>query len=190
MSQQGSGAADKIRVRRMSTDEISTEQVEGLRALFDAAWSEKDSEFSDQDWEHSIGGSHFIVEGGGIILSHASVVRRELHTNDRHLETGYVEAVATWPHHQRRGFATAIMLEVGSYIDKTFQLGALDTGSPSFYERLGWAVWRGPTFVRTDAGLLRSREEDGNVLVLVTPTSGDLDLASSISCDWRNGDAW
>jgi aminoglycoside 2'-N-acetyltransferase I len=113
-----------------------------------------------------------------------------LYTGGHRLATGYVEAVATWPSHQRRGHGSALMREVGEYIDETFELGALDTGSSAFYERLGWVVWRGPTYVRTDSGLLRTADEDGQVLVRLTPASPALDLSAPISCDSRPGDVW
>ena len=44
------------------------------------------------------------------------------------------------------------MRAIGEHIDQTFQLGALDTGIPGFYEPFGWFVWKGPTFVRMDPG--------------------------------------
>jgi hypothetical protein len=40
------------------------------------------------------------------------------------------------------------------------------------------------------AELVRTAEEDGNVLVRLTPTSPELDLSAPISCDWRPGDVW
>jgi aminoglycoside 2'-N-acetyltransferase I len=79
---------------------------------------------------------------------------------------------------------------VGELIDRTYRLGALSTGVVGFYERLGWVVWEGPTFVTMEAGLVRTAEEDGNVLVRLTPTSPELDLSAPISCEWRPGDAW
>ncbi len=82
------------------------------------------------------------------------------------------------------------MREVGEHIDRTFPLGALATGSLAFYERLGWVAWKGPTLVRTGSGLVRTEEEDGHVLVRLTPGSPELDLSAPISCDWRSGDVW
>jgi aminoglycoside 2'-N-acetyltransferase I len=175
-------------VREVASGDLSPEEMAALRALFEAAWAEE--RFTDEDWDHALGGVHFLVEEGGAIVSHASVVERQLHTNGHELATGYVEAVATWPIHQGRGYASAVMQEVGEYIDRTFQLGALGTGRHAFYERLGWVPWRGPTAVRTDRGLVRTPEEDGNVLVRLTPTSPRLDLSAPISCDWRRGDVW
>ena len=83
-------------------------------------------------------------------MAHGSVVARELHTNGHRLATGYVEAVATLPVRQRRGHGSALMRAIGEHIDQMFELGALDTGIAGFYERFGWIVWEGPTFVRMD----------------------------------------
>ena len=41
-----------------------------------------------------------------------------------------------------------------------------------------------------DPGDERTPEEDGFVLVRLTPTSPDLDLSAPISCEWRPGDVW
>jgi aminoglycoside 2'-N-acetyltransferase I len=82
------------------------------------------------------------------------------------------------------------MREVGEYVDRTFRLGALGTGRGAFYERLGWVAWKGPTSVHTDAGPVRTPEEDGLVFVRLTQTSPELDLSEPISCDWRPGDVW
>ena len=177
-------------VRRLSSDELSAGQMASLRALFDAAWPEADDAFTDDDFAHAFGGVHLVVEEDGGIVSHASVVERRLHTGGHRLATGYVEAVATLPTHRGRGFATAVMEEAGKHIDRTFQLGALGTGLHAFYRRLGWVVWNGPTSVRTERGLVPTPEEDGYVLVRLTPMSPRLDLSAPISCDWRPGDVW
>ncbi len=135
-------------------------------------------------------GIHFILEVEGEIISHGCVVDRELHTGAHALRTGYVEAVATRPDVQRRGYGTVVMRAVTDHISRTYPLGGLDTGSPGFYERPGWRRWRGPTYVRTEAGLARTAGEDGNVLVLLTPASPPLDLDAPISCEFRPGDVW
>lgn len=177
-------------VRRLLTGELTPNEVASLRALFDAAWPDEGDEFTEDDFAHTIGGVHYLVETMGAIVSHASVVERELHTGGHRLATGYVEGVATLPAFRRRGYSTAIMEQVGEHIDRTFRLGALGTGLHAFYQRLGWIVWKGPTSVRTDRGLVPTPEEDGYVLVRLTPTSPPLDVSAPISCDWRPGDVW
>jgi aminoglycoside 2'-N-acetyltransferase I len=175
-------------IRRLPTDDLSSDDAAGLRELFAAAWDAEG--FTEEDWDHAVGGMHFILEASGAIVAHAAVVERELNTAGHRLRTGYVEAVATSPIHQGRGHGTAVMGQADEYIDQNFRLGALGTGRTAFYQRLGWLVWEGPTFVRTASGLVRTAEEDGNVLVRLTPGSPELDLKAPISCDWRPGDVW
>ena len=177
-------------IRRVTTDELSEPEEAAIRQLLVAAFEgSPDGEFTDEDWDHATGGLHFILEEDGELVAHASVVERELYTGGHRLATGYVEVMAVRPDLQRRGHGSTMMREVGEYIDRTFQLGALG-GEPSFYERLGWVVWKGPTFVRTESGLVPTPEENGFVLVRLTPTSPELDPSAPISCDWRPGDVW
>jgi aminoglycoside 2'-N-acetyltransferase I len=176
-------------LRKLTTDELSPEEAAELRSLFDAAFADDPEGFSDEDWEHATGGLHFLLEENELIIASASVVQRELHSGDHRLATGYVEAVATRPSHQGLGHGTALMTEVNAYIDAHFQLGALG-GDPAFYARLGWVVWKGPTFARTESELVRTAEDDGYVMVRLTPTTPELDLSAPISCDWRPGEAW
>ena len=178
-------------IRLVPSDELRPAEEAALRELFDEAWSD-DAEggFTDQDWAHAVGGMHVIAEVGGRMVAHASVVERQLHAAGHRLPTGYVEAVATRPSHQRQGLGSLVIGAVGELIDRTYRLGALATGVVGFYEKLGWAAWKGPTSVRTDAGLVRTAEEDGNVFVRLTPTSPELNLSVPISCEWRPGDVW
>ena len=188
----GDTATDRATLRRVPTRQLTAAEIRAIRALLWEAFPPgKDGAFTEDDWQHSIGGLHFVLELDGEILGHASVVERELHVGGRPLRTGYVEAVATDPGRQGRGLGTRVMREVNSYIQERFELGALGTGSHHFYERLGWVTWRGPTSVRADDGTTRrTADEDGLILVLPAPSSPPLDLEAPISCDWRPGDVW
>ena len=181
---------EERRVRRIATGELTPDEVSVIRALLWAAFPPGEEGFTEEDWQHALGGLHFILEDDGAIAAHASVVARELHLAGRPVRTGYVEAVATAPAAQGRGLGTVVMRDVTSSIRDEYDLGALGTGRHGFYERLGWQIWRGPTSVRTDRGEQRTPGEDGFILVLRTPTSPPLDLTAPISCDWRPGDVW
>jgi aminoglycoside 2'-N-acetyltransferase I len=178
-------------VRRAGTDELSVAMLEEIRSLMTRAFArDEHGGFSDDDWQHAIGGTHFLLSGPDGLASHASVVERDIRVAGRSLHCGYVEAVATEPSRQRRGYGSAVMRAVNEYLAATFELGALGTSSQAFYERLGWQVWRGPTSVRLPAGDVPTPQEDGYILVLLTPSTPPLDLLAPISCDWRAGDAW
>ncbi len=182
---------ERLRLRQLSTPELTRPEIEAIRALMGAAFgSDEEEQFSDDDWQHAVGGVHFVLELDVEIVGHAAVVEREIHVGGRALRTGYVEAVATAPERQGMGLGSIVMTDVSEYIRDGFELGGLGTGRQSFYGRLGWQVWAGPTSVRTADGDRRTPDEDGSVMVLETPTSPPLDLSAPISCDWRPGDVW
>jgi len=180
-----------MRIRRLLTDALSADEIAAIRALLDAAfWDEEDERFTEEDWQHSIGGIHVVLDVDGEIVAHASLVERDLRVDGRALRTGYVEAVATAPAHQHRGYGTQVMQAIAEEIRAEYELGALGTGEIVFYERLGWRVWPGPTSVRTDDGERRTPDEDGGIMVLFTSATPAIDLDAPISCEWRPGDVW
>lgn len=178
-------------VRRVPTDQLTEAETRALRRLLgDAFAADEHGGLTEDDWQHALGGVHFLVELDGTIATHASVVQRELQVAGVAVRTGYVEAVATAPGLQGRGYGSVVMGAVATYIAANFELGALGTGSQGFYQRLGWQVWRGPSGARTSDGVEPTPDEDGYILVLPTPSTPTLDLDASISCEWRPGDAW
>ena len=179
------------RLRQLPTAALTPVELVTIRELMDRAFGTGEHGFTNDDWDHSLGGLHFVLDDGGALLTHASVVERVLEVDGRPLRTGYVEAVATAPDRQGQGHGTVVMEAVTEYVRSRFELGALGTGSQAFYERLGWEIWRGPAFVRTPAGgTERTAEEEGYILVLRTAASPPFELTEPISCDWRPGDVW
>ena len=182
---------DRPRLRRVSSHALTSPEITAIRELMEAAFgSDEEQRFTDEDWDHAIGGVHFMLDIDGDVVTHASVVERGIEVDGRPLKTAYVEAVGTAPGRQGSGFGSLVVADVTSYIRERFELGALGTGRHPFYQRLGWRIWTGPSFVRTVDGTRRTPDEDGYILVLATPLSPTLDLAAPISCDWRPGDVW
>jgi len=177
-------------LRQVRTPDLTRHELASIRSLCDAAWGGPDEPFGEEDWQHALGGVHVFIQEDEDVIAHGSVVPRTLHTGGLDVATGYVEAVATLPPQQGRGHGTLIMRAVGAYIDHSFPLGALCTGAPGFYRRLGWLLWEGPTFVRTSDGEHRYVLEDGAILVRLTPSSPPLVVSSPISCEERPGDDW
>jgi aminoglycoside 2'-N-acetyltransferase I len=107
------------------------------------------------------------------------------------LQAGYVEAVAVWPSLQRTGLGTAVMRALAPVVERDYDVGALSSGEWHFYERLGWARWRGPTWVRhADGRRERTVDDDDGVMILRTPRTPALDPTAPLICDARPGDAW
>lgn len=182
----------RISIREVATAQLTAGELQALRDLLWAAFGSKhpDEGMTEADWQHGLGGIHFVAYSGGSIVGHASVVERELHVGERPLRTGYVEAVAIRVGWQRAGIGTLLMRRVNEHIARNFEIGALGTSVFGFYTPLGWRAWRGPSSVRTAAGLSPTPDEDGYIMVLPTPSSPELDLTDPISCDWREGDVW
>ncbi len=123
------------------------------------------------------------------LVSHALWLTRWLELNhNRMLRTAYVEAVATEEVYRRRGYASMIMRRVQKEI-QGYHLGALSPFNVKFYERLGWELWRGPLFIRTEKGLIPS-PTDEEVMIFRLPETPDLDLTAPLSVEWREGEVW
>jgi aminoglycoside 2'-N-acetyltransferase I len=75
-----------------------------------------------------------------------------------------------------------------------YHLGALSATEMArpLYAARGWLAWRGPTSVLTPAGLTRTPDDDGSLLVLPSalPDTVELNVDDAITCDWRDGDVW
>lgn len=133
--------------------------------------------------------THVLGYWDGSLVSHALWITRSLQVGAGPLlRTAYVEAVATEPAYRHRGLATAIMKRLADEI-QDFDLAALSPFSPAYYERLGWELWRGPLFVRTENGL-SPFPGDEEVMILRLPGTPDLDLGAPLSAEWREGELW
>ncbi|TAK00775.1 MAG: GNAT family N-acetyltransferase [Chloroflexota bacterium] len=181
-------------VRTISTAELTSAEVAAIRSLLWAAFErpdEPDEAFTEDDWQHALGGAHVVVEVDGEIVAHAAVVERPIEFGGRRLRTGYVEAVATHPDFQGRGYGRLAMRAANDIVARDFEIGMLGTGEHGFYERLGWSSWRGRSYLRMDGGLVATPDDDGYLMILRTlGTPPNLDLEAAVSCDARPGDVW
>ena len=138
-----------------------------------ACWP--DGDFSTDDVAHAMGGIHWLAEGRGRIVGHASVVPRLLEADGVPVATGYVEAVATHPDWRRPRDreppddpgerAHRRDVRAGRPVART---------STACMRGLGWERWRGPTYVRTADGLVRTEDEDDGIMILRTPRTPPL----------------
>lgn len=173
--------------RLIHTSDLDPETREDAKRMVIDAF---EGEFTEADWEHSLGGMHAMIFDHGALIAHAAVVQRRLLYRNTALRCGYVEAVAVREDWRGQGLARAVMDAAEQVIRGAYQLGALsatEAGRPIYIAR-GWLPWRGPTSVLAPAGLTRTPDDDNALFVL--PVGVDLDTASEITCDWREGDVW
>lgn len=130
---------------------------------------------------------HALVYHDDTLVAHAGFIVRRLYLPGREIDAAYVEYLAAEP--RRQGFGTEAMRALQAEIERRgFRLAALATGSPSFYERLGWRLWRGPAAYRApDGAAVPTPEEKPMVLDL----GAHANLDDPIECEWRdNNDVW
>jgi aminoglycoside 2'-N-acetyltransferase I len=168
------------------TADLDASTLVAARALFDEAFS---GEFTDDDWEHGLGGIHALAYDGDELVGHASVVQRRLLTDGRALRTGYVESVCVSPRHRRRGHAAALMSEMERIVRGGYEIGALGATEEArpLYESHGWRAWQGGLSALTPDGIVPTPDEQGAVYVLA---GEHVDLTSELTADWRDGDVW
>jgi aminoglycoside 2'-N-acetyltransferase I len=164
-------------IRVASTAELDTETLASIRALLEEVFP---GDFSDDDWEHALGGVHALAYDGDELVGHGSVVERRLVHDGRAVATGYIEGMGVRRAARGRGYGAAVMRVLEQQIDAGCELGALaatDEAAP-FYARRGWVQWTGTT------------DPDGEGAVYVRPGSAPVDTAGTLSADARSGDAW
>ncbi|MBU2664505.1 GNAT family N-acetyltransferase [Actinoplanes bogorensis] len=170
----------------LPTADLTGDMRVEIRRLLDDAF---EGAFSDDDWDHSLGGLHFVVERDGRIAAHASVVQRGFFHAGRSWRCGYVEAVAVSPPWRGQGLAGAVMGEAENVIARAYDFGALsasDAGRGLYVSR-GWQQWRGRTAVLSPSGLTYTPDDDDSTFVRAP---AGIDLDGVLACDWRNGDVW
>jgi len=179
--------ASMAEVRVVHTADIDAATLTAARLLLDHAFGEG---FTDDDWDHALGGIHALVWDSGELVGHAALVQRRLLHCGRALRAGYVEGVGVRVNQRRRGHAAAMMAALERVVRGAYDLCALSASEAGagFYAARGWQRWQGPTSALTPGGVERTEEEDGSIYVL--PVAVPLDLAGALTCDWRDGDVW
>jgi aminoglycoside 2'-N-acetyltransferase I len=136
------------------------------------------------------GGRHFLVHEGRRLVSHAVVTTRSAQPEGHPvLKTAYVDAVSTLPAEQGKGYASAAMRRLACEITD-YELGCLQTDRPTFYDRLGWELWRGPLAGRSDDGSLIPTPDQRGVMVLRLPQTPPLDLEGGLTIEPQAKRIW
>ncbi|MET9435952.1 GNAT family N-acetyltransferase [Streptomyces sp. NPDC006551] len=169
------------------THALGTERLLAVRQMLDTAF---EGDFSDEDWDHTLGGVHACVEDERGVAAHGSVVMRRVLHDGRSLRVGYVEGVAVRADRRRQGLAGVVMAELERVIDGAYAFGALsasDEGA-ALYRARGWTLWQGRIEVLSPDGIVRLRDEEDSTYL--RPAGGGRlpDPAAPLVFDWRDGD--
>lgn len=179
--------APALTPRTAHTADLTPVELRAVRALLDDAF---DGDFSDEDWDHGLGGMHALVhDDAGRLVAHGSVVMRRVRHRDRWLRVGYVEAVAVRSDARRTGLGGRVMAELERVIDRAYDAGMLsasDEGA-ALYAARGWKRWSGRVCALGPEGVVRLPDEEGTTFVRPA-LAGPLDPAFELVFDWRDGD--
>ncbi|MCB1264219.1 MAG: GNAT family N-acetyltransferase [Mycobacterium sp.] len=173
--------------RLIHTSDLDNETIDNAHRMLVEAYG---GEFTDTDWEHTLGGMHAIIVHRGTLIAHAAVIQRRLLYRGSALRCGYVEGVAVHQDWRGQGLGNAVMDAVEQVIRGAYPIGALSAAGAGerLYRPRGWLCWRGHTSVLAPGGLIRTPDDDGSVFVL--PVGVDVDPVEELTCDWRDGDVW
>jgi aminoglycoside 2'-N-acetyltransferase I len=173
--------------RLVHTSDLDSETRQRVWQMVTAAFA---GDFTEDDWEHALGGMHALIWRHGAIIAHAAVVQRRLLYGGNALRCGYVEGVAVREDCRGQGLAHILMDGCEQVIRGGYQLGALSSSplARGVYAARGWLPWHGPTSVLAPTGPTRTPDDDGTVFVL--PVGISVDTSADLMCDWRGGDVW
>ncbi|WP_190125298.1 GNAT family N-acetyltransferase [Streptomyces inusitatus] len=174
-------------IRTLHTSLLTPVELTAIRSLLDDAF---DGDFSDEDWDHGLGGMHTLVhDAGGELVAHGSVImRRVTHggRSGRSYRIGYVEALAVRADRRRQGLGGRVMDALEEVIGRAYEFGALsasDEGA-ALYRSRGWRLWEGRIQGLGPDGVVSFPEEEGSTFVLGEAP----DPAGALAFDWRDGD--
>ena len=154
-------------------------------------WESFPDDFTEDDWQHGLGGVHVVAFDGERPVGHASVVSRTLYVGEQRYRRRLPRG-----RRRRPGLSRTRDRCVRRADGRP---GASPSGTRSrpcrrtehgFYERLGWERWRGPSSVVSGGGWARTEDEDDGVMVLRAPGCPVTDLTVPIAVDERVGDSW
>ncbi|MDT5258310.1 MAG: aminoglycoside 2-N-acetyltransferase, partial [Mycobacterium sp.] len=92
--------------RLVHSSDLDSETRQGVWQMVTAAFA---GDFTENDWEHALGGMHALIWRHGAIIAHAAVVQRRLLYRGVALRCGYVEGFAVREDCRGQGLAHALM---------------------------------------------------------------------------------
>jgi GNAT superfamily N-acetyltransferase len=136
-------------------------------------------------------GFHIMAYAGDELASHAVVTTRWLQPEGMSiLRTAYVDAVATAPAFQGKGYGGAVMRHLATAIATDYEIACLETSDQvPFYEHLGWEEWRGALAGRGENGLIPTPDQKG-IMILRLPRTPALNFDGLLTIEDQGVRIW
>jgi aminoglycoside 2'-N-acetyltransferase I len=170
------------------TEDLSSETRSAIIELCVQAHQQED--FRNLFSYVSSGALHFLGYRSEQLVAHAMVTTRWVQPDSfPPLKTAYIDAVSTLPKYQGFGYGSDLMRRLAAEIDPEYSIACLETDRETFYERLGWEIWRGPLAGRSEKGLIPTPDQHG-IMVLRLSHTPQLDLNSMLTIECQTGRIW
>ena len=112
--------------RLVHTADLDSETRQRVHEMVTDAFA---GDFTEDDWEHALGGMHALIWQHGAIIAHAAVVQRRLFYRGNALRCGYVEGVAVREDCRGQGLVHALLDGVEQVMRGAYQLGAASSSA-------------------------------------------------------------
>lgn len=175
-----------LQILRAVDSELKPELKKDLLTLLHEAF---EGDFSEEDWQHTFGGTRFLGFLDNNLVAHGAVVERLMRINSVEMQVGYVEGVAVSPEHWHKGFGSLLMSEITSFCKSKLIISMLSTDEHLFYSKHGWQRFDGESYVLVDEIEVRSEDEDAGLMYLLGLNEG-IQAPRKAVCSSRDGDAW
>lgn len=174
-------------LRTAHTFELAPAELLEIRTLLTDAFH---GDFSDDDWDHGLGGIHALVHEDGELVAHGSVIQRRVIHLGRSLRIGYIEAVAVRADRRRRGLGSRVLDALEHVIDGAYEFGALSASDDGaeLYRARGWLLWEGPIAAQGLGRVVPLPDEEGSTYVRPAANRPLPDPGRKLIFDWRDGD--
>ena len=169
------------------TYELPPPLLDRIRAFLDTAFEDG---FSDDDWDHTLGGIHAYLTDRSGILAHGSVIQRRVIRAHRSYRIGYVEGVAVRADRRREGLGGRVMTALEGVIDGAYAFGALSSSDSGtrLYAAHGWQLWTGRVGAQGLGAVVPLPDEEGSVYLRGAAGRPPPSPARKLIFDWRDGD--
>lgn len=144
--------------------------------------------FDPAAWVNCCGGTHILLYLNKNIVAHASLVFRHAKISGILHETMYLEAVAVNADQRKKQLGHSVMGIANFIIHESGRTGLLATSAVSFYRRLEWEEWIGPSFVFL--GEIQTEARPRGKIMYLPAAGASIDPNCPIAIAYREGDIW
>jgi GNAT superfamily N-acetyltransferase len=168
--------SDALKIQTQRTAELDDARRKAIIRLCVEAHQEPD--FENLFLYLPPDGLHIVAYLDERLVSHAVVTTRWMQPEGQAiLKCAYVDAVATAPDVQGRGYGSAVMRHLADVIASDYEIAGLETEDKiHFYTQVGWEEWRGTLAGRGENGDLTYTPDQKGIMILHLPRTPALNL--------------